>query len=103
MNTHVARRRVFDLTTEMLFRPRGEAEAIPLDQLERIVRDNGPVTGFAPWDPDSNSATRIWAVIGPHDRLILYDHKTKISHHWAPPDFTELAAMLKNLRDGGRA
>ena len=103
MNTHAARRRVFDLTAEMLFRARGEAEAIPLDQLERIVRDNGPVTGFAPWDPESNSATRIWAVIGPDDKLILYDHKTKIAHHWAPPDLSKLTAILKAWHAGGRA
>jgi hypothetical protein len=96
------RRRAFDLTRDMLFRPRDKAEAIPLDQLERMVREAGPISGYAPWAPESKSATRVWATIGV-DGLILYDHKTKIAHHWASRDPVDLAALVKALKRLGGA
>ena len=74
-------RRVFDLTPEMLFRRGDGIEVVRLDVLERMVR-SGPITGYAPWAPESKSATRVWAAIGA-DGLVLFDRKTRIAHHWA--------------------
>ena len=81
MSDHAARERVFDLTPEMLFRRGDGIEVVRLDELERMVR-SGPITGYAPWAPESKSATRVWAAIGA-DGLVLFDRKTRIAHHWA--------------------
>jgi predicted RNA-binding protein associated with RNAse of E/G family len=96
-----ARITVFDLRPDMLFRLGDGATVVPLDELERMVR-NGPITGYAPWDPASKTATRVWASIGV-DGLVLFDRKTRIAHHWARPDHGGLAAALKALKRGGAA
>ena len=100
MSDRAARERVFDLTPEMLFR-RGDGTVVRLDELERMVR-SGPITGYAPWAPESKSATRVWATIGA-DGLVLFDRKTRIAHHWALPDPSEFAALLKLLKSRGAA
>ena len=101
MSDHAARERVFDLTPEMLFRRGDGIEVVRLDELERMVR-SGPITGYAPWAPKSKSATRVWAAIGA-DGLVLFDRKTRIAHHWALPDHSELALALKLLKPRGAA
>ena len=63
MSDRAARERVFDLTPEMLFRRGDGIEVVRLDVLERMVR-SGPITGYAPWAPESKTATRVWAAIG---------------------------------------
>jgi hypothetical protein len=101
MSDHAARERVFDLTPEMLFRRGDGIEVVRLDVLERMVR-SGPITGYAPWAPESKSATRAWAAIGA-DGLVLFDRKTRIAHHWAHQDHSKLATALKLLKRRGAA
>jgi hypothetical protein len=101
MNDRAARERVFDLTPEMLFRRGDRIEVVRLDVLERMVR-SGPITGYAPWAPESKSATRVWAAIGAGG-LVLFDRKTRIAHHWALPDHRKLATVLKMLKHRGAA
>ena len=101
MSDRAARERVFDLTSEMLFRRGDGTEVVRLDVLERMVR-SGPITGYAPWAPKSKSATRVWATLGA-DGLVLFDRKTRIAHHWALPDHSKLASALKMLKHRGAA
>ena len=101
MSDHAARERVFDLTPEMLFRRGDGTEIVRLDVLERMVR-NGPITGYAPWAPESKSATRVWAAIGA-DGLVLFDRKTRIAHDWAQQDHSKPATALKVLKRRGAA
>ena len=98
MSDHAARERVFDLTPEMLFRRGDGIGVVRLDVLERMVR-GGPITGYAPW---AKSATRVWASIGA-DGLVLFDRKTRITHHWAQQDHSKLATALKVLKHRGAA
>jgi hypothetical protein len=100
MSDHAARERVFDLTPEMLFR-RGDGTVVRLDELERMVR-SGPITGYAPWAPESKSATRVWAAIGAGG-LVLFDRKTRITHHWAHQDHSKLATAFNLLKPRGAA
>ena len=103
----MSRRRVaivFDLTPDMLFRLT-DGTTVNLAELERMVRlaPATVYTGFAPWDPESRTATRVRANISAHG-LALYDVKTGVSHRWAqeaPPDdskFRELFKALAQLR-----
>jgi hypothetical protein len=85
----------------MLFRRGDGIEVVRLDVLERMVR-SGPITGYAPWAPESKSATRVWAAIGA-DGLVLFDRKTRIAHHWALPDHSDLAMALNLLKPRGAA
>jgi hypothetical protein len=101
MSDHAARERVFDLTPEMLFRRGDGTEIVRLDVLESMVR-SGPITGYAPWAPESKSATRVWAAIG-EDGLVLFDRKTRIAHHWAHQDHSKLATVPKLLKRRGAA
>jgi hypothetical protein len=101
MNDHAARTKVFDLTPEMLFRRGDGIEVVRLDVLERMVRSR-PITGYAPWAPESKSATRVWTAIGA-DGLVLFDRKTRIAHHWARRDHSKLASALKMLKHRGAA
>ncbi len=101
MSDHAARERVFDLTPEMLFRLSDGTEVVRLDVLERMVR-SGPITGYAPWAPESKSATRVWAAIGAYG-LVLFDRKTRIAHHYAHQDHSKRAAALKLLKPRGRS
>ena len=92
----MSRRRaiVFDLTPDMLFRLTN-GTTVTLAELERIT----PATGYAPWDPESRTATRVRANIS-RDGLALYDVKTGVSHRWAheaSPDDGELREALKAL------
>jgi len=99
MNAHAARRvntqRVFDLLPRQTF-VLSNRTVVRLDQLERMVR-NGPITGYAPWAPESKTATRVWGSIGA-DGLVLFDRKTRIAHHWARRDHSKLAEALKALK-----
>ena len=101
MNARAASTKVFDLTPEMLFRRGDGIEVVRLDVLERMVR-SGPVTGYAPWAPESKSATRVWATLGA-DGLVLFDRKTRIANHWALPGPSEFATVLKLLKSRGAA
>ena len=101
MSDHAARERVFDLTPEMLFRRGDGIEVVRLDVLERMVR-SGPITGYAPWAPESKSATRVWAAIGAYG-LVLFDRRTRIAHHYAHQDHSKRAAALKLLKPRGRS
>jgi len=94
----MSRRRVaivFDLTPGMLFRLT-DGTTVTLAKLERIA----PATGYAPWDPESRTATRVRANMS-SDGLALYDVKTRESHRWAheapPDDDGELREALKAL------
>ena len=100
MSDHAARHRVFDLTPEMLFR-RGDGKVVRLDVLEPMVR-SGPITGYAPWAPESKSATRVWAAIGAYG-LMLFDRRTRIAHHYTHQDASKRAAALKLLKPRGRS
>ena len=102
MNAHAASTKVFDLTPENLFRLSDGIEVVRLDVLEGMVLTGGPITGYAPWAPESKSATRVWAAIGA-DGLVLFDRKTRIAHHWALPDHSELAVALNLLKPRGAA
>jgi len=97
MNAHAARRVgiVFDLTPDMPFRLTN-GTMVRLGELERMVR-LAPATGYAPWAPESKTATRVWAGIGV-DGLVLFDRKTRTAHHWALRDHSGLAAALKALK-----
>jgi hypothetical protein len=99
MSDRAARERVFDLTPEMLFRRGDGIEVVRLDVLERMVR-SGPITGYAPWAPESKTATRVWAAIGARG-LVLFDRKTRIAHHWEHQDPSKLATALKLLKPLG--
>ena len=89
---------VFDLTPDMPFQLT-DGTTVILGELERMVR-LAPVTGYAPWDPESRTATRVLANISAHG-LALYDVKTRVSHRWAheapPDDDGELREALKAL------
>ena len=50
---------VFDLTPDMRFRLT-DGTTVNLAELERMVR-LAPATGYAPWDPESRTATRVRA------------------------------------------
>ena len=97
MNAHAARRVgiVFDLTPDMPFRLTN-GTTVRLSELERMVK-LAPATGYAPWAPESKTATRVWAGIGV-DGLVLFDRKTRTAHHWALRDHSGLAAALKALK-----
>ena len=101
MSDHAARERVFDLTPEMLFRRGDGTEVVRLDVLEPMVR-SGPITGYAPWAPESKSATRVWAGIGAYG-LMLFDRRTRIAHHYTHQDASKRAAALKLLKPRGRS
>ena len=101
MSDRAARERVFDLTPEMLFRRGDGTEVVRLDVLERMVR-SGPITGYAPWAPESKSATRVWATLGA-DGLVLFDRTTRIAPPSAQPDHSKLASALKMLKHRGAA
>ena len=96
----MSRRRVaivFDLTPDMLFRLT-DGTTVTLAELERMAR-RATVTGYAPWDPESRTATRRRANLSAHG-LALYDVKTRVSHRWAheaPPDLSKLPEALKAL------
>ncbi len=98
MNAHVARRvdtqKVFDLLPGQTF-VLSNGTVVRLDELERMVR-LAPATGYAPWAPESKTATRVWASIS-SDGLMLFDRKTRIAHHWARLDHSKLAEALKAL------
>jgi len=85
---------VFDLTPDMPFRLTN-GTTVRLGELERMVR-LAPATGYAPWAPESKTATRVWAGIGV-DGLVLFDRKTRTAHHWALRDHSGLALALKAL------
>jgi hypothetical protein len=76
-----------------------DGSAVFLGELERMAR-RATVTGYAPWDPESRTATRVRANISGHG-LALYDVKTRVSHRWAheapPDDDGELREALKAL------
>ena len=91
---------VFDLTPDMPFRLTN-GTTVRLSELERKVK-LAPATGYAPWAPESRSATRVRANIS-GDGLALYDVKLRVSHRWAhkaPPriDLDKFSAALKALR-----
>ena len=86
---------VFDLTPDMPFRLTN-GTTVRLGELERMVR-LAPATGYAPWAPESKTATRVWAGMGA-DGLVLFDRKTRTAHHWAPRDHSGLGAALKALK-----
>ena len=93
---------VFDLTPDMTFRLT-DGTTVTLAELERMVR-LAPATGYAPWDPESRTATRIPANMSAHG-LALYDVKTRVSHRWAhkaPPDDSEFREALKALAQSMR-
>ena len=94
---------VFDLTPDMLFRLT-DGTTVTLAELEHMVR-LAPATGYAPWDPESRTATRVRANISSHG-LALYDVKTRVSHRWAheapPDDDGELREALKALAQSKR-
>ena len=88
---------VFDLTPDMTFRLT-DGTTVNLADLERMVR-LAPATGYAPWDPESRTATRVRANISGHG-LALYDVKTRVSHRWAhkaPPDLSEFREAFEAL------
>jgi hypothetical protein len=98
MKAHAARRvdtqKVFDLLPGQTF-VLSNGTVVRLDELERMVR-LAPATGYAPWAPESKTATRVWAGIGV-DGLVLFDRKTRTAHHWALRDHSGLALALKAL------
>ena len=88
---------VFDLTPDMPFRLT-DGTTVNLAELERTVR-LAPATGYAPWDPESRTATRVRANMS-SDGLALYDVKTRVSHRWAhkaPPDLSEFREAFEAL------
>jgi len=92
----MSRRRaiVHDLTPDMLFRLT-DGTTVTLAELERIA----PATGYAPWDLESRTATRVRANMSGHG-LALYDVKTGVSHRWAhkaPPDLSEFREAFEAL------
>ena len=101
MNAHAARRvatqKVFDLLPGQTF-VLSNGTTVRLDELERMVR-LAPATGYAPWAPESRTATRVRANIS-GDGLALYDVKLRVSHRWAhkaPCDHDKLLEALKAL------
>ena len=81
-----------------------DGTTVTLAELEHMVRLAPDVTGYAPWDPESRTATRVLANISAHG-LALYDVKTRVSHRWAheaPPDDSELREALKALAQSKR-
>ena len=88
---------VFDLTPDMPFRLTN-GTTVRLSELERMVR-LAPATGYAPWAPESRTATRVRANIS-GDGWALYDVKLRVSHRWAhkaPCDHDKLREALKAL------
>ena len=88
---------VFDLTPDMPLRLTN-GNTVRLGELERMVR-LAPATGYAPWDPESRTATRVRANMSGHG-LALYDVKTGVSHRWAhkaPPDLSEFREAFEAL------
>ena len=93
---------VFDLTPDMTFRLT-DGTTVTLAELERMVR-LAPATGYAPWDPELRTATRVRANIS-GDGLALYDVKTRESHRWAheaPPDDSKFRELFKALAQSKR-
>ena len=86
----------------MLFRLT-DGTTVTLGELECKV-ELAPATGYAPWDPELRTATRIRANISAHG-LALYDVKTRESNRWAheaPPDHSEFRESLQALAQAKR-
>ena len=93
---------VFDLTPDMTFRLT-DGTTVNLGELERMV-ELAPATGYAPWDPESRTATRVRANTSSHG-LALYDVKTRVSLRWAhkaPPDLSEFREAFEALAQSKR-
>ena len=91
---------VFDLTPDMPFRLT-DGTTVTLAELEQMVRlaPATVYTGYAPWDPELRTATRVRANMS-SDGLALYDVKTRVSHRWAhkaPPDLSEFREAFEAL------
>ena len=91
---------VYDLTPDMTLRLT-DGTTVTLAELEQMVRlaPATVYTGYAPWDPESRTATRVRANMS-SDGLALYDVKTRVSHRWAheaPPDLSKFREAFKAL------
>ena len=80
-----------------------DGTTVNLAELERMVR-LASATGYAPWDPKSRTAKRVFANISSHG-LALYDVKTRVSHRWAheaPPDHSKFRELFEAVAQAKR-